>query len=139
MLEEFQRDSSFLWIDDVFVTGILAQRARVKHHSIASSYVLSEETLLSDEKAKRKLIFAHLSGRSSHDFRLSLWDAILRLHKLKMTEKGIERKSDREIQKDLEERKKLEQEEAEMEEEMRAIQEGDFLEEDFDDDDEKLL
>ena len=40
LYDEFLRDPSYLWIDDVFVTGVLAKRAKVRHKSMSSAFAL---------------------------------------------------------------------------------------------------
>eukprot|EP00095_Tigriopus_kingsejongensis_P005248 snap_masked-scaffold353_size198981-processed-gene-0.10 protein:Tk05248 transcript:snap_masked-scaffold353_size198981-processed-gene-0.10-mRNA-1 annotation:"hypothetical protein CAPTEDRAFT_148283" len=47
LLDTFRRDPQYLWIDDVFITGILAKKAGVKHHSI------DQHILLNDQSVKR--------------------------------------------------------------------------------------
>jgi hypothetical protein len=59
-----------LWIDDVFVTGILAKRAGVRHHSISGAYTFTWEDLKKlNTRRKRNLLFAHLSGTANHSHR----------------------------------------------------------------------
>ncbi len=77
LYDEFLRDPNYLWIDDVYVTGILAKRVGIKHHSIAAAYALAGMSSLKTTKAWDRLIFAHLSGAVEHENRLQLWARML--------------------------------------------------------------
>lgn len=63
-------------MDDVFITGILAKRAGIKHKSISPAYALSPH-VLEKERKKEKVIFAHLSGARNHGYRRELWAEFL--------------------------------------------------------------
>ena len=76
LLDDFRRDPNFLWVDDVFITGILAKRAGIKHKSISPAYALSSH-FLENERRKEKVIFAHLSGARNHGYRRELWAEFL--------------------------------------------------------------
>ena len=43
LYDEFRRDPSYLWIDDVFITGVLAKRAGIRHKSMASAFALAKK------------------------------------------------------------------------------------------------
>ena len=59
-----------MWIDDVFVTGILAKRAGIRHKSISAAYTFNWEQIISLNPRRRKnLLFAHLPGKREHNHR----------------------------------------------------------------------
>ena len=81
LLKEFRaRPKDFLWIDDVFITGILARRARIGHIAMNSAFALAAGS----NKAGNKVIFAHVPGRKSgHEERRKLWRRIISRGKAK--------------------------------------------------------
>lgn len=110
LLDEFRRDPTvFLWIDDVFVTGILAKRAGVKHESLVSAYAL-DTPALKKAAVMKKLIFAHVPGRKNHDMREELWGKIMKKNKLKYEGKRLVK-----IEGRAEEKTAVEEEEEEVE------------------------
>ncbi|TRY61115.1 hypothetical protein TCAL_11075 [Tigriopus californicus] len=76
LLDNFRQDPHYLWIDDVFITGILAKRAGVKHHSMGRHFILNAKDLKS-EKNRRSMIFAHISGRGNHQKRMQVWNDVM--------------------------------------------------------------
>ena len=68
LLTEFRKDPTYLWIDDVFITGILAKKAKVKLFPYTTTYALLIGWL-KNAKLRKGLIFAHVPGRENHPFR----------------------------------------------------------------------
>ena len=92
LLDEFERDPNYLWIDDVFVGGLLRNRAKVGAIEINSYYSLSpDKTRKSIHKNNPpNIIFTHLSKKSKHHLRISLWKAILKKHDINLTSNGYQ-------------------------------------------------
>lgn len=90
LLNNFRQDPHFLWIDDVFITGILAKRAGVKHHSMGSHFILNSRDLKA-EKNRRKMIFAHLSGRVNHNKRIQVWNDVMSRNQRIITPDGVKK------------------------------------------------
>lgn len=59
------KDVAFFWIDDFYVTGLLAKRSGVSHVKLNSVYVLSPNTFygkFSEASSRKKLIFGHVQN-----------------------------------------------------------------------------
>lgn len=102
LLDKFYEDPTKqhnLWIDDVFVTGILAKRAGVRHRShlklpptkktklgrkvsncrrsIGSAFAFDWEAVRNaSARRRRRIMFVHLAGRDNHKNRVVVEKAI---------------------------------------------------------------
>ena len=104
LLDKFYEDPTkhHLWIDDVFVTGILAKRAGVRHRlhlklpqtkktklgrkvsncrrSIGSAFAFDWEAVRNaSARRRRRIMFVHLAGRDNHKNRVVVEKAIRHL------------------------------------------------------------
>uniref|UniRef100_A0A131Z034 Hexosyltransferase n=1 Tax=Rhipicephalus appendiculatus TaxID=34631 RepID=A0A131Z034_RHIAP len=78
MLFNASRQASFLWIDDVYSTGILAKVAGVGHVQLRHYY-----DLFPNETApivRPKAMFTHMGTASIIEHRYRLWDDIMQMH-----------------------------------------------------------
>lgn len=57
--------TKFFWIDDIYITGILAKKLKnVRHHDLSGRYLLSKK-YLTDRFMQSYAMFAHLPGQTS--------------------------------------------------------------------------
>lgn len=86
MLFNASRQATFLWIDDVYSTGILAKVAGVGHVQLRQYYDLyPNETAPS---VKPKIMFTHLGTPSVVEQRYRLWDDLMQMHNVTSRTEG---------------------------------------------------
>lgn len=86
MLFNASRQATFLWIDDVYSTGILAKVAHVGHVQLKKYYDLyPNETAPS---VKPGAMFTHLGTPSIVEQRYRLWDDLMQMHNVSSRTEG---------------------------------------------------
>ena len=72
----FEENPKYFWIDDVYVTGVLAARAGVNHVNLRAKYSLSADKV-EEKMIKDDAMFAHLATEHRHQERIGLWQKLL--------------------------------------------------------------
>ena len=75
---EYSKSTPFFWIDDVYVTGLLAGKVKdLKHHDYLKHFTLKEDLANSDytsNKTRLQYYFSHVKKRSNFE---RIWNSTL--------------------------------------------------------------
>jgi len=79
----------FLWVDDIYITGILARELHIEHQNFKKAYLFHQkdkqifvnnfmkvDNLTNEITAHETLMFSHVHG-SSYTYRLKVWEYIV--------------------------------------------------------------
>ncbi|GAB6020231.1 hypothetical protein CHUAL_002951 [Chamberlinius hualienensis] len=66
----------YLWVDDVYATGLLAKTATIKHNSINSIVVFKAEEY-NNKLIDGEAVFGHMTGDKGVDLRYNYWKKVL--------------------------------------------------------------